>query len=135
MQIRTAGLGPSSSPTRSSRRSSSPTDKEHNFARLFGLIGGFTVVAGVLLLINIFVMLAEERKSELGTLRALGFTRRHLVRVFGIEGTAYSIAAAALGALAGIGVGRVVVRRDGRHLLARAARHRRTEVRGDAGRA
>jgi len=80
-----------------------------NFARLFGLIGSFTVVAGVLLLVNIFVMLAEERKAELGTLRALGFNRRQLVRVLGFEGTAYSVVASAVGAVAGIGVGRVVV--------------------------
>ena len=110
MQIRTAGLGPIEFTDEKQQTLEFADRQGDNFARLFGLIGSFTVVAGVLLLINIFVMLAEERKSELGTLRALGFTRRHLVRVFGLEGTAYSVAAAALGALAGIGVGRVVVR-------------------------
>ena len=80
-----------------------------SFTQLFGLIGGFTVVAGVLLLVNIFVMLAEERKSELGMLRALGLKRNHLVRTFGLEGNLYATVAAAVGALAGVGVGRVVV--------------------------
>lgn len=80
-----------------------------SFTQLFGLIGGFTVVAGVLLLINIFVMLAEERKSELGMLRALGLKRNHLVRAFGLEGGMYALTASVIGAAAGIGVGRVVV--------------------------
>ncbi len=42
------------------------------FSELFLAIGSFAVLAGVLLLVNIFVMLAEERKSELGMLRAVG---------------------------------------------------------------
>ena len=82
----------------------------NRFATLFGLVGAFTVVAGVLLLVNIVVMLAEERKSELGMLRALGFKRSHLVRAFGLEGSLYAVVAASLGAVAGVGVGRVVVK-------------------------
>jgi len=62
---------------------------------------GDGVVAGVLLLINIFVMLAEERKSELGMLRALGLKRNHLVRAFGLEGSMYALTAAVVGAAAG----------------------------------
>src|SRR4029453_18081856 len=42
---------------------------------LFLFIGSFAVIAGVLLLVNIFVMLAEERKPELGMLRAVGMRR------------------------------------------------------------
>ena len=109
MQIRTAGLGSIEFTDEKQQTLEFAEQQGRNFSRLFGLIGGFTVAAGVLLLVNIFVMLAEERKSELGTLRALGFRRRDLVRVFGIEGTLYSIVAAAAGALAGIAVGRVVV--------------------------
>jgi putative ABC transport system permease protein len=110
LQIRTAGLGPVEITDEKQQTLEFADQQGENFSRLFGLIGSFVVVAGVLLLINTFVMLAEERKSELGTLRALGFTRRHLVSVFGFEGTAYSVVAAALGVLVGIGVGRVVVR-------------------------
>ena len=53
---------------------------------VFSMIGIFSVLAGILLLINLFVMLAEERKTELGMLRAVGFTRRRLTRAFAIEG-------------------------------------------------
>ena len=75
------------------------------FSELFLGIGTFAIVAGILLLINIFVMLAQERKSQLGMLRAIGLRRGDLVRVFVIEGFLYSIAAAILGAVMGIGVG------------------------------
>jgi putative ABC transport system permease protein len=75
---------------------------------VFSLIGIFSVLAGILLLINLFVMLAEERKTELGMLRAVGFTRRRLTRAFAIEGAFYAVTAAALGAVAGLGIGWLV---------------------------
>ncbi len=76
---------------------------------LFLFIGSFSIIAGVLLLVNIFVMLAEERKSELGMLRAVGMKRGRLVRSFIIEGTVYALVASLLGILIGLGVGRAVV--------------------------
>lgn len=79
------------------------------FRRLFSGMAAFSVIAGILLLVNIFVMLAEERKTELGMLRAVGMKRNHLVRAFGMEGVLYGLVAAAVGALAGIGLGRLIV--------------------------
>ncbi|HUS60846.1 MAG TPA: FtsX-like permease family protein [Acidimicrobiales bacterium] len=79
------------------------------FTQLFGSIGFFSVIAGILLLVNLFVMLAEERKTELGMLRAVGLRRRSLVAAFTLEGWMYALAAASLGAIAGLGVGRLVV--------------------------
>jgi putative ABC transport system permease protein len=76
---------------------------------LFLFVGSFAIIAGVLLLVNVFVMLAEERKAELGMLRAVGMNRSRLVRSFIIEGTAYALVASLLGILVGIGVGRAVV--------------------------
>lgn len=75
---------------------------------VFSMIGIFSVLAGILLLINLFVMLAEERKTELGMLRAVGFTRRRLTRAFAIEGAFYAIVASVLGAVAGLGIGWLV---------------------------
>jgi putative ABC transport system permease protein len=80
------------------------------FSQLFIAIGSFAIVAGVLLLVNIFVMLAEERKSQLGMLRAVGMRRSDLVRSFIIEGSLYAFAASIVGALLGIGVGWAIVR-------------------------
>jgi putative ABC transport system permease protein len=109
LQIRTAGL-PGVEVSREKKGELDYADRQGtSFTELFGLIGGFTVVAGVLLLVNIFVMLAEERKAELGMLRALGLKRNHLVRAFGLEGSLYALSASVIGAVTGIGVGRVVV--------------------------
>jgi putative ABC transport system permease protein len=77
--------------------------------QLFTGIGSFAVLAGILLLVNLFVMLAEERKSEMGMLRAIGLKRNHLMRVFGLEGVLYALAAALLGVAVGVGVARAIV--------------------------
>src|SRR5262245_13240573 len=76
---------------------------------LFLFIGSFSIIAGVLLIVNIYVMLADERKGQLGIMRAIGMRRRRVTAEFAIEGALYSAAAAVAGAALGIGVGRVVV--------------------------
>lgn len=80
-----------------------------SFTQLFTALGTFSALAGILLLISIFIMLAEERKTELGMLRAVGLKRAGLVGTFSLEGWMYSLGAAALGTLVGIGVGRAIV--------------------------
>ena len=80
------------------------------FSELFIGIGSFAIIAGILLLVNIFVMLAEERKSQLGMLRAVGMRRGFLVRAFVIEGALYSLISGVLGAILGIGVGWAIVK-------------------------
>src|SRR5207302_9039767 len=79
------------------------------FTQLFGGIGFFSVLAGVLLLVNIFVMLAQERKTELGMLRAMGLRRAGLVGSFSLEGWLYALASSVVGAVVGLGIGRVIV--------------------------
>ena len=79
------------------------------FTELFGAIGFFSVLAGVLLLVNIFVMLAQERKVELGMLRAVGLRRAALVGAFHLEGWLYALVSSVIGLFAGIGLGRVIV--------------------------
>jgi putative ABC transport system permease protein len=76
---------------------------------LFLFIASFSIIAGVLLIVNIFVMLAEERKGQLGMLRAIGMRRRRVTGEFALEGAIYSGIAALVGAGIGILVGRVVV--------------------------
>jgi putative ABC transport system permease protein len=79
------------------------------FTRFFQYFGSFSVLAGILLLINIFVMLAQERKQSLGMLRAVGLRRSGLVGSFSLEGWLYALGSSALGAVLGIGIGRLVV--------------------------
>jgi len=79
------------------------------FSSMFTAMGSFGVLAGLLLLVNLFVMLAAERKTELGMARAVGMRRSELVAVFSTEGWFYALTATALGVLTGIGLGRVLV--------------------------
>ena len=71
-------------------------------ATFFLIFGLFSIAAGMLLILMIFVMLAAERKSELGMTRAIGTKRGQLVQIFLSEGMAYNLAAAAVGAALGI---------------------------------
>ena len=77
-------------------------------SQLYFTIGMFAVAAGIMLLVNIFVMLADERRSELGMLRAIGMRRAPLVGAFALEGWLYALVSSALGAVVGIGVGRLI---------------------------
>src|SRR5918992_3625163 len=84
------------------------------FSTLFVLFGQFSVAAGMLLIFLIFVMLAAERKHELGVARAVGMQRGALVRVFAFEGALYTLVASTIGSFVGVGVGWVMVRFLGR---------------------
>jgi putative ABC transport system permease protein len=81
------------------------------FMAFFTTFGSFSIAAGILLIFLIFVMLAAERRGELGIARAIGTRRGHLVEMFTFEGIAYDLAAAIVGALLGalVALGMVVV--------------------------
>jgi putative ABC transport system permease protein len=80
------------------------------FSSIFLLFGQFSIIAGILLIFLIFVMLAAERKRELGMTRAIGAQRDHVVRLFVYEGAMYALMAAAVGSLLGVVVGWGMVR-------------------------
>lgn len=73
-----------------------------NMAQIFLVLGLFSIAAGSLLVFLIFVMLAAERRAEMGMARAVGMTRLQLVETFLAEGMAYTLAAAAAGAALGV---------------------------------
>ena len=79
------------------------------FTSLFLLMGLFSIAAGVLLIFLIFVLLAEERKSEMGIARAVGMRRGHLVETYLAEGMAYNVGSALVGTVLGIGVAFLMV--------------------------
>ena len=76
---------------------------------IFIIFGLFSIMAGVMLIFLIFVMLAAERKPEMGIARAIGMKRGHLVQSFIYEGLAYDLVSALVGALLGILVGMAMV--------------------------
>jgi putative ABC transport system permease protein len=81
------------------------------FMTFFTTFGTFSIAAGILLIFLIFVMLAAERRGELGIARAVGTRRGHLVQMFTFEGVAYDLLAALVGALLGalVALGMVTV--------------------------
>jgi putative ABC transport system permease protein len=86
--------------------------KNLDSAELFGniittfflVLGLFSIAAGILLIFMIFVMLAAERKSEMGMARAIGARRIHLVQAFVAEGMAYDILAGIVGTILGVAI-------------------------------
>jgi putative ABC transport system permease protein len=82
----------------------------NSIATIFFMFAQFSVAAGILLIFLLFVMLAAERKRELGISRAVGTQRGHVVQMFSFEGAVYSLIAAAVGSLLGVAVGLGMVR-------------------------
>ncbi|MGB3633219.1 MAG: FtsX-like permease family protein, partial [Rubrobacteraceae bacterium] len=79
------------------------------FEELFLSLGAFAILAGVALLVNILVMLSEERRRELGILRSMGLSRWGISGSFILEGAIYALVASALGVALGVGVARLIV--------------------------
>ncbi len=75
------------------------------FSSVFIVFGLFSIAAGIMLIFLIFVMLAAERRAEMGMARSIGTKRRHLIQQFLFEGYAYDLGAALVGIAVGIGVG------------------------------
>lgn len=72
------------------------------FTQVFILLGLFSVMSGVLLIVLIFTMLASERRSEMGIARAVGTQRGQLVQQFIAEGSGYALFAGLVGTLLGV---------------------------------
>ncbi|MBX6340860.1 MAG: FtsX-like permease family protein [Thermomicrobiaceae bacterium] len=78
------------------------------FTSVFLVLGSFSIAAGILLIFLIFVLLAAERKPEMGMARAVGMKRRQLMQMFLAEGLAYDLLSALVGAALGVGVAFVI---------------------------
>ncbi len=74
------------------------------FGSMFSIFGAFSILAGILLIFLIYVMMAAERRAEMGIARAVGMQRGHLVQMFVTEGLVYDLAAALLGLGLGLAV-------------------------------
>ena len=71
-------------------------------AAMFLVFGTFTIAAGILLVLTIVMMLAEARRSELGTMRALGVSQSDVRALAVQEGIILSSLASLMGSLIGI---------------------------------
>lgn len=77
-------------------------------AGMFLVFGGFTIAAGVLLAVTVVVLLAEARRKELATLRAVGLTRADARSAALMEGLLIASLAGLFGGVLGVVLGRVV---------------------------
>ncbi|MGD9710794.1 MAG: ABC transporter permease, partial [Thermomicrobiales bacterium] len=82
------------------------------FTTIFLVLGLFSVMSGLLLIVLIFSMLAAERRTEMGISRAVGTRSNQLTKQFIAEGAGYALIAglvgALLGAVASIGISHVM---------------------------
>jgi putative ABC transport system permease protein len=85
------------------------SEAARTFSSIFVVLSSFTIIAGSVLIVNIFVMLAEERKKEMGMARAVGMKRAQLTKLFLFEGMQYSLASSLVGVFAGIGIAYAIV--------------------------
>jgi len=79
------------------------------FSRVFSLFALFALAIGLLLILLIFVLLAAERRAEMGMVRAIGVQRFHLVLMFLFEGTVYDLLSSFVGLLFGLGAGALLI--------------------------
>ena len=92
-------------------------------ARTLTTIGAFGIIAGILLLVNVLLMLAEERLAELGTMRAVGMSRGPLIGSFTLEGASYGVVGAFVGGGVGVLLGRLLVQPRARRRHRQSHRH------------
>ncbi|BCX14160.1 MAG: hypothetical protein KatS3mg085_692 [Candidatus Dojkabacteria bacterium] len=78
------------------------------FVTMFIALSMFGILAGILLIINLYMMLASERKFEMGILRAIALTKRKLALSFVIEGAIYSLISSFVGVIVGVGIGYLI---------------------------
>ncbi|GMU41676.1 MAG: hypothetical protein AMXMBFR23_25420 [Chloroflexota bacterium] len=84
------------------------------FVSFFLIFGLFSIAAGIMLIFLTFIMLAAERRAEMGMARAIGMKRLHLTQAFIAEGMAYNVGSALVGAALGVGVAYLLITVMGR---------------------
>ena len=85
-------------------------------SRVFGVFDALALVAvlvAALGIVNTLTMGVVERVREIGVLRAIGMSRRQVMRMVVVEATVLGIVGVVLGALAGLGAGAVLLQLGG----------------------
>ncbi len=72
------------------------------FTQLSFILGSMSLVVTVLLIATLLTITVNERLGEIATLRAIGVSRRSIVRQVMAEGVALTVVGAALGILLGL---------------------------------
>ncbi|MBV9356495.1 MAG: ABC transporter permease, partial [Chloroflexi bacterium] len=72
------------------------------FTDLFVVAGSFSLASGLLLIVLVFSLVALERRTELGVVRAIGGRRADVIALMAIEGALYSLISAVFGLGGGV---------------------------------
>lgn len=75
----------------------------------FLAFGAMSIIAGIILLAGLVGVIIEDRRREIATLGALGYSRGQITRVFSFEALFLSVIASAIGILTGLLVARVCI--------------------------
>lgn len=75
------------------------------YGATFLVASALAVAAGLVLMRELFLMLADQRRVRFAALRALGFSRRDVRRVYLAEAIVLNVGSVALGALLGLALG------------------------------
>ena len=73
-----------------------------SFSALFLIFGVFIVIAGLLLIVNLWIMSADDRSKEWGLLRSIGASSQDIEWILRIEGAILSTPACFLGSFLGM---------------------------------
>jgi putative ABC transport system permease protein len=85
-------------------------------SRVFGVFDALALVAVIIAalgIVNTLTMGVVERVREIGVLRAIGMSRRQVMRMVVVEATVLGIVGVVLGSLAGLGAGAVLLQLGG----------------------
>ncbi len=85
-------------------------------SRVFGVFDALALIAVVIAalgIVNTLTMGVVERIREIGVLRAIGMTRRQVMRMVVVEATILGIVGVALGSVAGVGAGALLLQLGG----------------------
>jgi putative ABC transport system permease protein len=80
-----------------------------NYNMIFGFIATLISIITTFSIIGCINMAVSERTAEIGTLRALGFSRTTIRSIFIVEGALLGLIGAAIGAVAAIVLGDVII--------------------------
>ena len=75
-----------------------------SFSALFLIFGTFLVIAGLLLIVNLWIMSADDRSEQWGLLRAIGASSHDIEWLLRIEGAILAIPGCILGSILGLGL-------------------------------
>jgi ABC-type lipoprotein release transport system permease subunit len=83
---------------------------KYSYGVTFLIASGFAVVSGLILMRELLNMLADQRKERFGALRALGFSRGQIRRIFLAEALLLNAGSVLIGTLAGSALGYGILR-------------------------